>query len=102
MNVTDDHMATQRRFRRGDGTLTIGPDEVVLLDYMCAACGRAYEITLHGSDRPVSIDCNEERLCDGCQKKGLVMMLLERGTNVPEESLLKMTLDDLLELTERR
>jgi len=44
------------------------------------------------------IDCNEERRCDGCQKKSLVMMLLERGTDVPEESLLTMTLDELLDL----
>ena len=47
------------------------------------------------------IDCNEDRLCDGCQKKDLVMMLLERGTNVPEESLLTMTLDELLDLAEK-
>ena len=94
-------MATQRRLRQGDGTVSIGPAEVVLLDYMCGACGRAYEVTLQGDDRPTSIDCNEERLCDGCQKKSLVMMLLERGTNVPEETLLKMTLDDLLALAER-
>jgi hypothetical protein len=94
-------MATERRFRQGDGTLTIGPSEVVLLDYMCAACGRAYEVSLQGRDRPMRIDCNEDRLCDGCQKKDLVMMLLERGTNVPEESLLTMTLDELLDLAEK-
>jgi len=91
-------MATQRRFRQGNGTLTIGPHEVVLLDYVCAACGRAYEVSLQGSDQPMLIDCNEERLCDGCQKKSLVMMLLERRTDVPEESLLTMTLDELLDL----
>ena len=94
-------MANQRRFRQGDGTLTIGPGEVVLLDYLCAACGRAYEMALQGSDRPALIDCNEERLCEGCQKKSLVMMLLERGTNVPEENLLTMTLDDLLDLAKK-
>lgn len=94
-------MGTQRRFRQGDGTLTIDPAEVVLLDYECAACGRAYEVALQGGDQSVLVDCDEERLCDGCQKKSLVMMLLERGTSVPEETLLKMTLDDLLNLAER-
>jgi hypothetical protein len=94
-------MANQRRFRQGDGTVTLGPGEVVLLDYLCAACGRAYEMALQSSDRPMLIDCNEERLCDGCQKKSLVMMLLERGTQVPEESLLKMTLEELLDLAEK-
>ena len=94
-------MANQRRFRQGDGTLTISPHEVVLLDYACAACGRAYEVALQGSDRPRLIDCNEERICDGCQKKSLVMMLLERRTNVPEESLLTMTLEELLDLAEK-
>jgi hypothetical protein len=91
-------MATQRRFRQGDGALTIGPGEVVLLDYFCAACGRAYEIALQGSAESTLFDCDEERLCDGCQKKGLVTMLLERGTSVPEEKLLTMTVEELLSL----
>ena len=91
-------MATQRRLRQGDGALTIDPGEVVLLDYLCAACGRAYEIALQGSSVATVFDCNEERLCDGCQKKGLVTMLLERGTSVPEEKLLTMTVEELLSL----
>jgi hypothetical protein len=91
-------MATQRRFRQGDGVLTIGPGEVVLLDYLCASCGRAYEIALQGRDQTTLVDSDEERLCEGCQKRSLVMVLLERGTTVPEESLLKMTLNDLLDL----
>ena len=91
-------MATQRRCRQGDGDLTILPGEVVLLDYLCAACGRAYEIALQGGSEPTLVDCNEDRLCDGCQKKGLVTMLLERGTSVPEEKLLTMTVEELLDL----
>ncbi|HVQ12011.1 MAG TPA: hypothetical protein VMS40_00355 [Vicinamibacterales bacterium] len=71
---------------------------MVLLDYICAACGRAYEIALQGRSEPTVIDCNEDRLCDGCQKKSLVTMLLERGTSVPEEKLLTMTVEDLLNL----
>ena len=88
----------QRRFRQGDGDITIAPDEVVLLDYVCAACGRAYEIALQASSQPTLIDCNDERMCDGCQKKGLVTLLLERGTSVPEERLLTMTVEELLTL----
>lgn len=78
--------------------LTIDPGEVVRLDYFCAACGRAYEISLKGGDQTTLVDGDEERLCEGCQKKSLVRLLLERGTTVPEESLLTMTLDDLLAL----
>jgi hypothetical protein len=89
---------TQRRLRQGDGAVTIGPAEVVLLDYICAACGRVYEVALQGGDRPTLFDCNEERLCDACQKRSLVTMLLERGTTVPEENLLQMSLDDLFAL----
>jgi hypothetical protein len=88
----------QRKFRQGDGDITLPPGEVVLLDYECAACGRAYEIALQASSQPTLIDCNEERLCDGCQKKGLITMLLERGTTVPEERLLTMTVEELLTL----
>lgn len=88
----------RRRFRQGDGDITIAPGEVALLDFICASCGRAYEIALRASSQPTLIDCNEERLCDGCQKKGLVTMLLERGTTVPEEKLLTMTVEELLDL----
>ena len=88
----------QRKFRQGDGDITLPPGEVVLLDYECAACGRAYEIALQASSQPTLIDCNEERLCDGCQKKGLIAVLLERGTTVPEERLLTMTVEELLTL----
>ena len=94
--VTDRETSDLRRFRQGDGEIMIPPGEVVLLDYVCAACGRAYEIALQASSRPTLIDCNEERLCDGCQKKDLVTMLLERGTTVPEERLLTMTVVELL------
>ena len=96
--VTDRETSDLRRFRQGDGEIMIPPGEVVLLDYVCAACGRAYEIALQASSRPTLIDCNEERLCDGCQKKDLVTMLLERGTTVPEERLLTMTVEELLTL----
>jgi hypothetical protein len=89
-------MATPRRFRQGDGRLTIGPDEVVLLDYICGDCGRAYEISIQGGSKATLIDCNEERVCDGCQKRRLVTRLLERGTHVPEERLLQMTVEELL------
>jgi hypothetical protein len=89
-------MATHRRFRQGDGLQTILPDEVVLVDYMCTDCGRAYEVAVQGRSEPTVIDCNEPRLCDGCQKKQLVFLLLERGTTVPEEQLLNMTVDELL------
>lgn len=88
----------QRRLRQGDGDIVIRPGEVVLLDYLCAACGRAYEIALQAGSESTSIDCDEERMCDGCQKKGLVTMLLERGTSVPEEQLLTMTVEELLDL----
>jgi len=96
--VTDRERSDLRRFRQGDGEIMIPPGEVVLLDYACAACGRAYEIALQAGSRLTLIDCNEERLCDGCQKKGLVTLLLERGTTVPEEKLLTMTVDELLTL----
>ena len=96
--VTDRERGDLRRFRQGDGDITIPPGEVVLLDYICAACGRAYEMALQAGSQPTLIDCNEERLCDGCQKKGLVTLLLERGTTVPEEKLLTMTVDELLTL----
>lgn len=82
--------------------MAIEPGEVILLDYMCASCGRAYEVPLGGTPERVLVDCDEERLCEACQKKSLVMMLLERGTNVPEESLLRMSLHDLLALAEQR
>jgi hypothetical protein len=93
-----DRERNHRRLRQGDGEITIQPGEVILLDYVCAACGRAYEIALQTGSGPALIDCNEERLCDGCQKKGLVTMLLERGTTVPEERLLTMTVKELLDL----
>ena len=94
--ITDRERSHLRRFRQVDGEIMIPSGEVVLLDYLCAACGRAYEIALQASSQPTLIDCNEERLCDGCQKKGLVTMLLERGTTVPEEKLLTMTVEELL------
>ena len=96
--AADRERSDLRRFRQGDGDITIPPGEVVLLDYLCAACGRAYEIALRASSRPTLIDCNDERLCDGCQKRGLVTLLLERGTAVPEEKLLTMTVEELLAL----
>ena len=96
--AVDPERGEPRRLRQGDGDITIPPGEVVLLDYVCAACGRAYEIALQARSQPTLIDCNEERLCDGCQKKGLVTMLLERGTTVPEEKLLTMTVEELLTL----
>ena len=88
-------MAAQRRFRLGDGVVTILPDEVVLLDYICRNCGRVYEIAIKGGAGPTPIDCNEARICEACEKKALVVTLLERGTSVPEERLLTMTLDEL-------
>jgi hypothetical protein len=96
--VTDRERSDLRRFRQGGGEIMIPPSEVVLLDYVCAACGRAHEIALQASSQPALIDCNEERLCDGCQKKGLVTLLLERGTTVPEERLRRMTVEELLTL----
>jgi hypothetical protein len=94
----DRERSAQRRVRQGDGDIMIPSGEVVLLDYLCAACGRAYEISVQGGSQPTLIDCNEERLCDGCQKKSLVTMLLERGTTVPEERLLTMTVEELFRL----
>ena len=88
-------MTTQRRFRQGDGQVTIVPGEVVLLDYICRSCGRIYEVGFKDSAGPTLLDCNEERICEGCEKKALVEVLLERGTSVPEERLLTMTLDEL-------
>jgi DNA-directed RNA polymerase subunit RPC12/RpoP len=96
--IADGERSDLRRFRQGDGEIMIPPGEVVRLDYVCAACGRAYEIALQAGSQPTLIDCNEERLCDGCQKKSLVTMLLERGTTVPEEKLLTMTVEELLAL----
>ena len=90
--------ATPAKVSTRDGDITLPPGEVVLLDYVCAACGRAYKIALQASSQPTLIDCNEERLCDACQKKGLVTMLLERGTTVPEERLLTMTVEELFAL----
>lgn len=90
--------SVQRRFRHGDGHIIIPSGEVVLLDYLCAACSRAYEISVQAGSQPTLIDCNEERLCDGCQKKSLVTMLLERGTTMPEERLLTMTVEEWLGL----
>src|SRR5262245_30257966 len=95
-------MADPRRFRQGEGTRTIGSGEVVLLDFICAACGRAYEVTFQSGNGAMTIDCDEERLCDACQKKSLVTMLLERGTDVPEEKLLAMPVEDLLDLAEKQ
>jgi hypothetical protein len=91
-------MTTQRRFRQGDGQVTILPGEVVLLDFYCRSCGRIYEVAFQDSAGPTLLDCNEERICEGCEKKALVATLLERGTSVPEERLLTMTLDELQSL----
>ena len=88
-------MATQRRFRQGDGQVTILPGEVAVLDYICGRCGRVYEIAIRGGPGPTPFNCNENRLCEACEKKALVELLLERGTVVPEERLLTMTLDEL-------
>ena len=95
-------MATQRRFRQGDGKVTILPGEVVLLDYICRSCGRVYEVAFKDSAGPALLDCNEERICEGCEKKTLVAALMERGTSVPEERLLTMTLDELQALAAAR
>jgi hypothetical protein len=91
-------MASRRRFRQGDGQQTIVPNEVVLLDYFCHSCGRVYEIAIRGGSQTALLDCNEERVCEACEKKSLAALLLERGTTVPEEQLLTMTLHDLQSL----
>jgi hypothetical protein len=89
-------MPTERRFRQGDGQVNILPDEVVLLDYTCRECGRAYEVMISASSRTAVINCNEERLCEPCEKRALVRILQGRGCTVPEEQLLQMTIDELL------
>ena len=91
-------MATQRQFRQGDGKVTILPDEEVLLNYICRECGRAYQTAIIGSSDPTVIDCDQERLCEPCEKKTIVANLLARGTSVPEEQLLTMTIDQLMAL----
>jgi hypothetical protein len=91
-------MTIHRRFRQGDGQVTILPGEVVVLDYICRSCGRVYEIPIKGGSDPTPFNCDEDRVCEGCEKKSLVEMLLERGTPVPEERLLTMTLDELQSL----
>jgi len=89
-------MPTERRFRQGDGRIDILPDEVVLLDFTCRECGRAYEVMIKASPGTTVINCNEERLCKPCEKKALVRILQGRGCVVPEEQLLQMTIDELL------
>jgi hypothetical protein len=93
-------MAAERRFRQGDGQVTILPGEVVVLDYICHSCGRVYEITVKGRSDPTPFNCDEDRVCEACEKKSLVATLLERGTPVPEERLLTMTLDELQSLAD--
>jgi hypothetical protein len=48
-----------------------------------------------GSDEGASSRFSSRKR-DGCPKKQLVVMLLERGTTVPEEQLLNMTVDQAL------
>jgi hypothetical protein len=91
-------MTIERRFRQGDGQVTLHPDEVIVLDYVCRSCGRVHEVSFSGS-RETLVNCDEERLCEGCEKKTLVTMLMQSGTNVPEERLLNMTLDELTALS---
>ena len=86
----------ERRLREGDGVQTILHDEVVVLDYTCRDCGRLYEVAISCGSQLAQIDCNEARLCEPCEKRRLVVGLLERGTTVPEERLLQMTVDELL------
>lgn len=86
----------ERRWQQGDGVRTINPDEVVALDYTCRDCGRVYEVEIRGGSQIARIDCNEARLCEPCEKRRLVVGLLERGTDVPEERLLQMSVEELL------
>jgi hypothetical protein len=92
-------MAIERRFRQGDGQVTLLPDDVILLDYICRNCGRVFEASFSGGSRETFLNCDEERLCEGCEKKILVTMLMQQGTHVPEEKLLRMTLDELTALS---
>lgn len=92
-------MAIERRHRQGDGQVTLLPHDVILLDYICRNCGRVYEISFSGGSRATLLNCDEERLCESCEKKILVTMLMQQGTRVPEEKLLTMTIDELTALS---
>ncbi len=92
-------MASEQRHRQGDGQVTLLPHDVIILDYICRNCGRVYEMSFSGGSHSTLINCDEERLCEGCEKKILVTMLMQQGTRVPEETLLNMTLDELTALS---
>lgn len=91
-------MTMEREFKQGDGWVNLLPDEAIILSYTCSKCHRRSGVLIIGNSQVTPIDCDEERLCNGCQVKSLVQILKDMGCTEPEERLLKMSVDQLLTL----
>jgi hypothetical protein len=95
-------MAEERRFNAGDGVVTLLADEYVLLHFRCSDCRRSTGVGIFGASFPSALDCNEPRRCGECQKRALIRLLRGFGCTIPDDKLLKMSVDWLLSLVGRQ
>lgn len=87
-----------KKFRQGQGRVTLFPEDNATLEFTCRDCGRNSTTTLMGGSRPTLLDLDEERQCVDCEKKSLVRILKGGGVTVSDEQLMTMTRDQLLAL----
>jgi hypothetical protein len=66
---------------QGDGWTNVLPGQAATLCFTCRDCGGSSSVTIVNGSQPRAIDCNEERQCPKCEKKTLVRMLKEHGSN---------------------
>lgn len=79
--------------------VALAADEYVLLFYRCKDCDRSTSVGILGpSSVAYQLNCDESRRCVECQKKSMVRILRDSGCTIPDDRLLKMSIDGLLTL----
>lgn len=94
-------MQKERELRRGDGTVTLLPNQGALLIFRCRDCDRDSSVSFAGISKPKPINCDEERRCPECEKKSLVRIVKDAGSKVTEDELMAMSREQLLSLQPR-
>ena len=87
-----------REFKAGDGLVTLLSDENVILHFACVDCRGSSSVAVFNASVPHVLDCNEPRRCGECQKTSLIRLLRQSGCTIPDDRLLKMSVDGLLSL----
>ena len=87
-----------RFFKAGEGRINLLPDEWVILLFNCRDCGKPTSTAILGPSTTFVLDSDEARSCRECQKRSLIRILKDTGCKVPDEQLLKMSVDQLLSI----